>query len=439
MTQPRKTADGDAAVRVVPIVKGQRRFNVMAKPVGPTCNLDCAYCYYLSKERLLGLSGHQPMPDDILEKFIRDYISDNDAPQIEFEWQGGEPTLLGVEFFRKVVDLQKKYCPPHKRVLNSLQTNGVLLDDQWCRFLRENRFLVGLSIDGPKKLHDAYRVTKGGQPTFDRVFAAAKLLKKHGVEFNSLTVINRLNAKRPLDVYRFLSREVGARIIQFIPLVEPRGFETVAPRHWDESTLPIVETPRAKPGTPDSMVTDWTVDPDDFGAFLCKVFDDWYQRDLGRHFVNVFESCAAVWMGRSAQICVFHEFCGKALLLERDGNLYSCDHFVYPEFRLGNILEQPLVDTVFSGRQVRFGFAKTDTLPQYCRECEYLFACWGECPRNRFVRSPEGEPGLNYLCPGLQRFFVHADERLKQIAKESHTQQNLPAGPVGPGSVASEG
>ena len=408
----------DSPVRVVPVIKGQRRFNVMAKPVGPACNLDCTYCYYRSKEGLLGLSGHAPMPDDILETFIRDYISDNDALQIEFEWQGGEPTLLGVEFFRKVVNLQKKHCPPNKRIVNSLQTNGLLLDDAWCRFLRENRFLVGLSIDGPKKLHDAYRVTKGGQPTFDRVFAASKLLKKHRVEFNTLTVINRLNVKRPLDVYRFLSREVGARTIQFIPLVEPRGFETVAPGHWDQAALPIVGTPRSKPGMPDSIVTDWSVDPDDYGAFLCKVFDEWHQRDLGKYFVNLFESCVAAWMGRPAQICVFNEFCGKALLLERDGNLYSCDHFVYPEFQLGNIQERPLVDSVFSGRQVKFGFAKTDTLPEYCRECEYLFACWGECPRNRFVRSPEGESGLNYLCPGLLRFFLHADERLKQIAND---------------------
>lgn len=409
---------GDGPVRVVPVARGQRRFNVMAKPVGPACNLDCTYCYYRSKEGLLGLSGYRPMPDDILETFIRDYISDNDALQIEFEWQGGEPTLLGVAFFRKVVDLQKKHCPANKRVVNSLQTNGLLLDDEWCRFLRENRFLVGLSIDGPKKLHDAYRVTKTGQPTFDRVFAASKLLKKHRVEFNTLTVINRLNVKRPLDVYRFLSREVGARIIQFIPLVEPRGFETVAPGHWNQTALPMVGTPRSKPGASDSIVTDWSVDPDDYGAFLCKVFDEWHQRDVGKYFVNVFESCVAAWMGRPAQICVFNEFCGKALLLERDGNLYSCDHFVYPEFRLGNIQERPLVESAFSGRQVKFGFAKTDTLPEYCRECEYLFACWGECPRNRFVRSPEGESGLNYLCPGLLHFFAHADERLRKIAND---------------------
>jgi uncharacterized protein len=406
------------SARVVPIVKGQRRFNVMAKPIGPTCNLNCAYCYYLGKERLLDL-GPSPMPDDVLEKFIGDYIAGNDAAQIEFEWQGGEPTLLGVEYFQRIVDLQKRCCPAGKRVLNSLQTNGLLLDDLWCRFLRENRFLVGLSIDGPRKLHDAYRLTKGGQPTFDRVFHAARLLKHHQVPFNTLTVVNRLNAQRPLDVYRFLSREVGPRVMQFIPLVEPRGFETVAPRHWDQGRLPVVGAPRAKPGAADSIVTDWSVDADDFGEFLCKIFDEWHQRDLGKHFVNLFESFVGVWMGRPAQFCVFHEFCGKGLVLERDGSLYSCDHFVYPEFCLGNIRGQPLVETVFSDRQVQFGFAKCDALPAYCRECEYLFACWGECPRNRFVLSPENEPGLNYLCPGLLRFFQHADQRLQRLAEEA--------------------
>ena len=268
---------------------------------GPACNLNCAYCYYLGKERLPGLAGHEPIRDDILEKFIRDYIAENDAPEVQFEWQGGEPTLLGIDFFRKVLALQEQHCPSGKRVLNSLQTNGILLDKAWCRFLREHHFLVGLSIDGPKKLHNAYRVTKGGEPTFDRVFAAAKRLKKHGVPFNTLTVVHRQNAQRPLDVYRFLSREVGPRVMQFIPLVEPRTFETVAPGHWDQTALPMAGTPRARPGSPDSVVTDWSVDPDDFGAFLCKVFDEWYQRDLGRHFVNLFESWAAVWLGRPAR------------------------------------------------------------------------------------------------------------------------------------------
>jgi uncharacterized protein len=215
-----------------------------------------------------------------------------------------------------------------------------------------------------------------------------------------------------------MSREIRPRMMQFIPCVEPRGFETVAPRHWGEDTLPVVGTPGARPGTPDSIVTEWSVDPDDFGAFLCRVFDEWYSRDRGKRFVNLFESSVASWMGLAPQICVFNDFCGKGLLMERDGSLYSCDHFVYPEYRLASIMDRPLADIAFSVRQVQFGYHKKDALPEYCRECRYLFACWGECPRNRFVRTPDGEKGLNYLCPGLRRFFAHADERLRGLAKE---------------------
>ncbi len=390
----------------------------MVKPIGPACNLECDYCYYLGKADLLDLHGHEPIANDILEAFVADHFSGNDTSEVEFEWQGGEPTLLGIEFFQKVVDLQKKHCPRGKRALNSLQTNGLLIDQRWCEFLRANRFLVGLSIDGPKVLHDTYRRTKGRQPTFDRVIAAARLLKEHGVEFSTLTVINRVNARRPLDVYRFLSREIGPRIMQFIPLVEPKVFATVAPWHWDPAALPTVGSPQARPGTSDSFVTDWSVDPIDFGEFLCEVFDDWYSRDRGKRFVNLFESFVAVRIGLPAQICVFHDLCGKALLMERDGSLYSCDHFVYPEFRLGNIKDRPLVDTVFCDRQVTFGCGKSDSLPRYCRECPHLSLCWGECPRNRFVRTPDGDPGLNYLCPGLRRFFAHAEPYLRTIADQ---------------------
>jgi uncharacterized protein len=373
--------------------RGQRRFGVMVKPIGPACNLDCDYCYYLSKEGLLGLHGRQPIADDILEKFIADHIAGNDAPEVEFEWQGGEPTLLGIEFFQKVVDLQKKHCLRGKRAVNSLQTNGLLIDERWCEFLHANRFLVGLSIDGPKALHDTYRRTKGRQPTFDRVIAAARLLRKHGVEFNTLTVVNRTNAKRPLDVYRFLSREIGPRVMQFIPLVEPKVFATVAPHHWDPAALPTVGTPQARPGTPDSFVTDWSVDPDDFGEFLCRVFDDWYNRDRGKRFVNLFESFVAVRLGLPSQICVFSDLCGKALLMERDGSLYSCDHFVYPEFRLGNVKDRPLVDTVFCDRQVKFGCDKSDSLPKYCRACPHLGFCWASARETASSRHPTASAG----------------------------------------------
>lgn len=396
----------------------ERRYSVMCKPAGPICNLNCDYCYYLCKEPLLGLSGLKPMAEDVLERFIRDYIQGNDAAEIVFDWQGGEPTLLGVDYFRHVVELQERHCPPSKSVVNNLQTNGMLLDEEWCDFLKRNGFLVGISIDGPRELHDAYRKAKGGQPTFDRVMASMKLMRKKGVMFNTLTVINRLNARYPLDVYRFLTREAGARLVQLIPIVEPKGFEKTAPQHWDPERLPVTGSAGARPGTPESMVCDWSADPEDVGAFLCRVFDEWWNRDVGRYYVNLFETSVAVWSGMPAQICVFGEVCGKGLALERDGNLYSCDHYVYPEYRLGNVMDRSLPEMVFSGRQAGFGLDKSDLLPATCRECKYRFACNGECPRNRFVRTPEGAPGLNYFCPAYKRFFAHADERLTRLAEQ---------------------
>ena len=402
----------------MPPVGATRRFHAMVKPIGSACNLDCKYCYYLSKEGLLDQRRGAHIPADRLEEFIRQYIDGQDGDRVVFSWQGGEPTLLGLDFFRKVVELEEKHKKPNQRIENDLQTNGTLLNEEWCEFLKSHRFLVGLSIDGPRNLHDAYRVTKGGEPTFDKVFAAAKLLKKHGVKFNTLTVVNRLNVKRPLDVYRFLTREIGSTYVQLIPCVEPKDFRTTAPQHWDAEKLPVIGTPAAKPGSADSIVTDWSVDPDDFGEFLCKVFDEWHHKDLGRVLVDLFESAVAQWMGLPAQRCITGEFCGKGVAMEHDGSVYSCDHYVYPEYRLGNIDERPIAEMVFSRRQMEFGFAKRDALPQYCRECEYLFACWGECPKNRFVKTPDGRAGLNYLCGGLKRFFEHADPYLKQIAKQ---------------------
>ncbi len=333
-----------------------------------------------------------------------------------FSWQGGEPTILGVNFFRQALDLQEKYKRPGQRIRNDLQTNGTLLDEEWCRFLRERDFLVGLSIDGPRMLHDAFRVGIDEQPTFGRVFAASQLLHKHGVPFNTLTVVNRLNASRPLDVYRFLRREVRPRQMQFIPCVEPKVFRNVAPQKWDQGALPICGSDAARPGTAESIVTDWSVDPETWGYFLCRVWDDWYNRDFGKVFVNLFETAVAQWMGMEAQMCVYHDFCGKCVVLEQDGNLYACDHYVYPEYRLGNILQTSSSRMVFSDEQRRFGFAKSDMLPQQCLACKYLFACNGECPRNRLIRTQEGEPGLNYLCPGLLAFWQHIAPYMKDIA-----------------------
>ncbi len=393
----------------------KRQFHAMVKPIGATCNLDCTYCYYLHKNDLLGQKSPK-MSDEVLEEHIKQYIESQDGDEIVFSWQGGEPTLLGLDFFHKIVELQDKYRPKHQRIENDLQTNGVLLDDDWCRFLRKHKFLVGLSIDGPRELHDRFRVTKDAKPTFDQVFASAKLLRRHGVKFNTLSVINRENAKHPLEVYRFLSREVHPDRLQFIPCVEPMIFEQVAPQQCDAYTLPIIGTKRALPGASDSIVTDWSIHPDDWGEFLCVIFDEWYKRDVGRVFVNIFENCVAQWLGLDAQMCVFHEFCGKGVAIEHDGSVYSCDHYVYPEYRLGNITEQSIGDMIFSRRQMDFGFAKRDALTQWCRQCEYLFTCHGECPKNRLLLSPDGEVGVNYLCSGFKKFFAHIDGRMREMA-----------------------
>jgi len=389
----------------------------MVKPAGAICNLDCAYCYYLHKQELLGSDSKFRISDEILETHIRQYIEGQRGDEVVFSWQGGEPTLMGIDFFEKVVALEKKYQRPNQRVENDLQTNGTLLNDDWCAFLRENNFLVGLSIDGPQELHDRFRVDKGGQPTFKKVFAAAQLLQKHGVPFNTLTVVNRINAKKPLDVYRFLSRELRPRQLQFIPCVEPKVFQRVAPQKWDLAALPIQGSPTAHPGNPDSVVTDWSVDPDDWGYFLCKVWDDWYRRDYGKVHVNLFETAVAQWMGMDSQLCIYHEFCGKGVALEHDGNLYSCDHYVYPEYRLGNILETSSSRMVFSEAQRKFGLDKFNSLPTQCRQCRYLFACNGECPKNRVIRTGDGEPGLNYLCSGLHKFWSHIDNDAKDICR----------------------
>jgi len=395
--------------------RAQRRFHVMAKPGGSTCNLDCTYCFYLDKETLPDGPGTGRMSDETLERFIQQYIAGVTGPEVIFSWQGGEPTLMGLDFFRRVVALQKKYAKPGQTIGNDLQTNGTLINENWCRFLREHRFLVGLSIDGPKDIHDHYRVTKGGRPTFDLVFNAAKLLKKHGVPFNTLTCVSRFNARHPLAVYRFLRRELDSQYIQFIPIVEYKGFEETAPHKWGNDALPRDGDPRARPGHQDSVVTDWSVDPDDWGHFLCKTFDEWRRNDFGKVLVNHFETLVAQHMGMPSQLCIYGEFCGKGVAVEHDGSVYSCDHYVYPEYRLGNIHDRDLDSQVLSRTQVKFGYAKYETLPQYCRQCQYLRDCWGECPKNRIIRTPTGDPGLNYLCRGFKQYFAHAIPEVERI------------------------
>src|SRR5581483_8620665 len=309
----------------------QKSFHVMAKPVGSTCNLDCTYCYYLSKEHLHKGPGAARMSDETLELFIKQYIDGVTGGEVVFSWQGGEPTLLGLEFFHKVIAFQKKHARTGQRIENDLQTNGMLLDEGWCEFLKAHRFLVGLSIDGPRDIHDHYRVTKGGRPTFDKVFAAAKLLQRHGVPFNTLTCVHRFNGRRPLDVYRFLRQELGSTYIQFIPIVEHKTFAHAAPHTWNPSELPKEGEPEARPGHPRSIVTEWSVDPEDWGYFLCRVFDRWLNQDLGKVMVNHFETLVAQHLGFPSQMCVYSEKCGKGLAVENDGSVYSCDHYVYPE------------------------------------------------------------------------------------------------------------
>jgi uncharacterized protein len=395
--------------------KSGRQFHVMVKPIGSTCNLDCTYCYYLSKEQLFDVPAATRMNDETLERLVQQYIDGVTTEGVLFTWQGGEPTLLGLEFFRKAVAFQQKYKKPNQRIENDLQTNGTLLNEEWCEFLRDNKFLVGLSIDGPRDLHDHYRVTKGNRPTFDKVLKASRLLRRYGVPFNTLTCVHRFNARKPLEVYRFLRNELGSTYIQFIPIVEPKGFERTAPHTWDREKLPTILDAQARPGHPESIVTDWSVDPEEYGLFLSRVFDEWLKKDVGRVLVNHFETLVAQHLGLPSQICIYNESCGKGVVVEHDGNVYSCDHYVYPEYLLTNITRIKLEDQVFSRKQVQFGYAKSESLPQYCRECPYLTDCWGECPKNRFVRTPDGEAGLNYLCPGLKRFYRHAIPKVDRI------------------------
>jgi uncharacterized protein len=385
-------------------------FHVMTKPIGPLCNLDCKYCFYLEKEKLFPANENFKMSDDVLEAYVRQYIEAQDAPEVSFAWQGGEPTLMGVDFFRKVVELQKRYANG-KVIHNALQTNGTLLDDEWCEFLAANRFLIGLSVDGPAELHDIYRVDKKQAPTFDRVMRGLDFLKKHGVEFNTLTVVNRRNSKKPLEVYHFL-KEIGSGFIQFIPLVE-RDADPAAQALNLDLAAPAVN-PRADEA---ARVTEWTVRPIDYGNFLVTIFDEWVRTDVGRVFVQIFDVALGIWAGAGSSLCVFSEKCGAAAALEHNGDLYSCDHYVYPRFKLGNVLNTTLRDMINSPEQEKFGSDKADLLPRYCRECDVRFACNGECPKHRFARTPHGESGLNYLCGAYKKFFTHIDEPMQLMTQ----------------------
>lgn len=379
----------------------------MTKPSGPLCNLDCKYCFYLEKERLYPDTTDWGMSDEVLESFVRQHIEAHaDLPVVSFAWQGGEPTLRGVEFFERVVALQQQYAGG-RTIENAIQTNGILIDDRWCTFLAANRFLVGLSIDGPEPLHDRYRVDRGGQPTFRAVMRAIERLTQHGVDFNTLTVVNAENVTRPLEVYRFL-REVGSGFMQFIPVVE-RAAEVPAP---DALSLLDPDDPAR------AYVTAWSVDPQLYGEFLVAIFDEWVRRDVGTVFVQLFDVALEAWSGLEPSLCVFRETCGSALALEHNGDVYSCDHFVYPQYKLGNLMNASLGAMVESPAQRAFGDAKRDRLPVECQHCDVRFACHGECPKHRFVRSKDGSRDLNYLCAAYKRFFRHVDAPMTFMAGE---------------------
>jgi len=382
-------------------------FHIMAKPHGPICNLDCTYCYYLEKEKLYTKGGRDfRMSDNVLETYIRQYIQAQPDQNVSFAWQGGEPTLLGIPFFERVVELQKKHASG-KTVDNAFQTNGTLLDDAWGEFLARNKFLIGISIDGPEEIHDIYRVDKGGQPTFARVMRGLGILKKHGVEFNTLTVVNRTNSYRPREIYRFL-KEIGSKYLQFIPVVEQ-----VAEQPDPNGLILIKPFSRQK-----ASVSDWSVDPLQFGKFLTSVFDEWVRNDVGRTFVQIFDVALESWANVPQSLCVFAPQCGLAMAIEHNGDLYSCDHFVYPENKLGNIMERALGTLAQSQQQSRFGNAKSLSLPSDCRQCDVRFACNGECPKHRFTTTASGEYGLNYLCAGYKHFFHHIDPYMRFMANE---------------------
>lgn len=401
------------------------RFEVMVKPVGAACNMDCTYCYYLHKQTLLNQPRVPLMSFDLLEEHIRQTLDSQTGADVVFHWQGGEPTMAGIDFFRGAVALQQRHRRAGQRIGNNLQTNGTLLDHEWIEFLAAHRFLVGLSLDGPREINDRHRRTKGDTSVFDRVLKAACELRRAKIPFSALCVVNRDNACRPLEVYRFLSREVRPRIIQFIPGYEPSDFQVAPPGSADKAMAPKSGSPRARPGRPDSVVTGWSVDPDEWGRFLCAVWDEWLAHDYGRTFVDLFEDAVSISMGHGAQRCVSAERCGHGLALEADGSLYSCDHYVYPEFRLGNIGQTHQASLAGSARQRAFGDAKADSLPRTCRECRFLALCGGDCPKSRFLSAPDGEPGLSYLCAGNKAFFAHIASDLRAIAQRIARQRTI--------------
>lgn len=376
--------------------EAHRGFHIMIKPRGPICNLACVYCYYLQTDRLYPSSTFR-MSDELLKEFTRQYIQIQRTPKVTFAWQGGEPTLMGLEFFEQAIYYQQTYAPPGMRIQNTLQTNGMTLDDNWARFFKENDFLIGISLDGPRELHNAYRVDRAGRGSFDRVMEGLRFLHRHRVEFNVLTAVHSANEEFPLKVYHFLRDEARTKFIQFIPIVE-----RISSKGNDEAIL----------------LTDHTVHPGKYGNFLIRIFEEWVRHDVGRVFIQIFDVTLGAWIGQPSGLCVFSPTCGSALALEHNGDLFSCDHYVDFNHLLGNILHEPLIRLVGSPFQKAFGRTKSESLPQCCTECEVGFVCHGGCPKNRFSTTTDGEPRLNYLCDGYKSFFNHVGPAMQFMANE---------------------
>ena len=382
---------------------------VMLKPAGAHCNLACKYCYYLEKNNLYQNSHRHLMSDEMLEQFTREYIEAQTMPQVLFTWHGGEPLMRSIDFYRKALALQKKYAHG-KQIDNVIQTNGTLLTDEWCEFFAKNHWLVGISIDGPQEYHDHYRVTPAGKPSWEKVMQGISLLKKHRVEWNAMAVVNAYNAEHPLEFYHFF-RDNGCQYLQFTPIVERLT------EHEDGRTLASLADDREIP------LADASVTPQQWGNFLCTIFDDWVRHDVGKTFVEIFDCTLANWMGVLPGICAYSKECGHAGVMEHNGDVYSCDHFVFPEYKLGNIREQSLIDMLYGEKQQAFSRLKHTSLPRQCKECDMEFACHGECPKNRFEKDKYGEPGLNYLCQGYYQYYTHVAPYMDFMKRELLAQR----------------
>ena len=407
---PGGATEPQAAGPILTMPDAPPAFHVMAKPTGAQCNLDCAYCFFLSKEMLYPDSRFR-MAEELLETYLRQLIEAHSrVPEVTIAWQGGEPTLMGLDFFRRSVEIAQRYLRPGQRAAYTIQTNGTRLDEEWAAFFQQHDFLVGISIDGPRDLHDAYRVDRGGKGSFDRVIRGLGFLRDAGVEWNALTTVHAANGEHGREVYCFLRDECGARFVQFIPIIE-RVAEadangTVPWTSWRDRPLYVQEG---------DVVTGRSIAGEQYGRFLVDVFEEWVRRDVGTVYVQMFDVALANWVGEPPSLCIHSETCGLALALEHTGDLYSCDHFVEPRHKLGNIQETPMLELVSSEQQRKFGLDKRDTLPRYCLECDVRFACHGGCPKDRFITTPDGDPGLNYLCPGYKTFFHHIERPMRTM------------------------